>query len=381
LKETSKDRKEEFHGMMLQLKWKMRSPALSATLAILLAACGLVSARHTLAQEASQASTSAPAATPAGSPASSEAKVYPQWNEDLAAWRAAREREIGAPDGWLTLIGMEWLNSGVNSIGAAKDNKIQVHAQAPDHFGLITVSGGADSAKSHKGKPQSDAAPTSQPQNAPIIQLLSPAGGFPPDLLVDGKPAREGQLTVEGPSPSVISWHGVTIVVLNRGGRYAVRIKDSGTPARTGFKGLNWYAPDPHFRLKAVWTPFLPEQIEKIPTIIGTTLDLPSPGYAEFVLDGKPYRLQPVLEDPERKILFFILSDVTSSIATYGMARYLHTGLPDHGLDKPGLLVLDFNLLENPPCAYSSYATCPQPPQQNQLPVPLEAGEKIYGQQ
>jgi len=371
--------------MILQLKWKMRPPALSATLAVLLAACGLVSARNAVAQDASPAGASAPAATSAahaaGSPASSQAQVYAQWNEDLAAWRVAREREIGAEDGWLTLVGMEWLKTGVNSIGAAKDNSIQVHAQAPDHIGLITVSGGTDSAKSHKGRSQDDVASTGQPQSSPIVQLLSPTGGFPPDLLVDGKPAREGQLTVDGPSPSVISWHGVTIAVLNRGGRYAVRIKDSDTPARTGFKGLNWYAPNPHFRFKAVWTPFVPPQIEKIPTAIGTTLDLPSPGYAEFVLDGKPYRLQPVLEDADHKTLFFILSDVTSSIATYGTARYLHTGLPDHGLDLPGLLVLDFNLLENPPCAYSSYATCPQPPEQNQLPVPLEAGEKIYGPQ
>ena len=368
--------------MMPQLKWKMCPPALSATLAILLA---LLSPRHTLAQDAPPDGTSAtaatPVATPVDSPASSEAKVYAHWHEDLAAWRAAREREIGASDGWLTLIGMEWLNTGVNSIGAAKDNQIHVHAQAPDHIGLLTVSGGADSTKPHKDKPQGDAAPTGQPQNALIVQLLSPTGGFPPDLLVDGKPAREGQLTVEGPSPSMISWHGVTIVVLNRGGRYAVRIKNSDSPARTSFKGLNWYAPNPHFRIKAVWTPFVPPQIEKIPTAIGTTLDLPSPGYAEFVLDGKPYRLQPVLEDADHKTLFFILSDITSSIATYGTARYLHTGLPDHGLDQPGLLILDFNLLENPPCAYSSYATCPQPPEQNQLPVPLEAGEKIYGQQ
>jgi uncharacterized protein (DUF1684 family) len=368
--------------MMPQLKWKMCPPALSATLAILLA---LLSPRHTLAQDAPPDGTSATAATrvatPVDSPASSEAKVYAHWHEDLAAWRAAREREIGASDGWLTLIGMEWLNTGVNSIGAAKDNQIHVHAQAPDHIGLLTVSGGADSTKLHKDKPQGDAAPTGQPQNALIVQLLSPTGGFPPDLLVDGKPAREGQLTVEGPSPSMISWHGVTIVVLNRGGRYAVRIKNSDSPARTSFKGLNWYAPNPHFRIKAVWTPFVPPQIEKIPTAIGTTLDLPSPGYAEFVLDGKPYRLQPVLEDADHKTLFFILSDITSSIATSGTARYLHTGLPDHGLDQPGLLILDFNLLENPPCAYSSYATCPQPPEQNQLPVPLEAGEKIYGQQ
>jgi uncharacterized protein (DUF1684 family) len=52
--------------------------------------------------------------------------------------------------------------------------------------------------------------------------------------------------------------------------------------------------------------------------------------------------------------------------------------LPDHGLDKPGKLILDFNRLENPPCAYTPYATCPLPPERNRLPVALQAGEKRY---
>jgi uncharacterized protein (DUF1684 family) len=52
--------------------------------------------------------------------------------------------------------------------------------------------------------------------------------------------------------------------------------------------------------------------------------------------------------------------------------------LPDHGLDKPGKLILDFNRLENPPCAYTAYATCPLPPQRNRLAVAIEAGEKRY---
>ena len=362
--------------MMRRLEWIGRSVGLFAGLAILYAVWALLLPGEAVAQEPAPASSALPAATQDAPPsAPAHPQVYAQWSEDLAAWRAAREQAIGAPDGWLTLVGMEWLNTGVNSIGTAPDNQIRVHAKAPDHIGLITVSGTTASAKPRKGKPQGGA-----PQSAPIIQLLAPTGGFPPDLMIDGKPAREGQLTVEGSSPSTISWHGVSMVVLNRGGRFALRIKDSDSPARAAFKGLNWFAPDPHFRIKAAWTPFLPPQIEKIPTAIGTTIDLPSPGYAEFVLDGKPYRLQPVLEDPDHKTLFFILSDVTSDIATYGTARYLHTGLPDHGLDQPGLLMLDFNLLENPPCAYSRYATCPQPPEQNRLPVALEAGEKLYPQ-
>jgi uncharacterized protein len=47
-------------------------------------------------------------------------------------------------------------------------------------------------------------------------------------------------------------------------------------------------------------------------------------------------------------------------------------------LNKPGTLVIDFNQLYNPPCAYTPYATCPLPPDQNRLPVAIEAGEQRY---
>jgi uncharacterized protein (DUF1684 family) len=38
-------------------------------------------------------------------------------------------------------------------------------------------------------------------------------------------------------------------------------------------------------------------------------------------------------------------------------------------------VVLDFNKAYTPPCAFTPYATCPLPPSQNRLAVPIEAGE------
>jgi uncharacterized protein (DUF1684 family) len=324
------------------------------SLAVLLSGWVLLQPRRAPAQKA---------AAPAPTEAPPIPGIYEHWADDLAAWRAAREREIGAPDGWLTLAGMEWLQPGVNSIGAAQDNAIKVRAKAPDHIGQLTLS--------------SSQAKADEPAQA-TVQLLAPSGGFPADLTIDGKPAKEGQLTVEGPTPSAISWHGVTIVVLRRGERFAVRIKDADSPARAAYKGLNWYAPNPRYRVQAVWTPYTPPRMVNIPTPLGTTLDLPSPGFAEFVLDGKPMNLEPVTEKGAEGTLFFILTDETSNIETFATARYLHTGLPNHGLDQPGILALDFNLLENPPCAYTTYATCPLPPEQNRLPAAIEAGEKLY---
>ena len=275
-----------------------------------------------------------------------------EWLQDLKTWRTLREKQIDAPGGWLTLVGMEWLKPGANSVGAAADNQIHIHGEAPDHIGLFTVSG-------------------------KTVQLLSIAGGFPPDLDINGQPAREGPLVV-GVRPSIIRWHGLSMVVLDRGGRYALRIEDADAPTRKDFKGLNWYDPDPQFSVEATWTPYTPQRIEKIPTVIGTTLDLPAPGVAEFTLAGQTFTLEPVLETPDAKTLLFIVSDQTGKQTTYAGGRYLHEPFPDHGLDRPGKLILDFNRLENSACAYTTYASCPLPPIKNRLPIAIEAGEKRF---
>jgi len=292
---------------------------------------------------------SAQSAPPAASASGPEAA----WRQKLADWRTAREHEIAAPDGWLTLVALDWLKTGVNSFGSAADNQVRIDAKAPDHIGMLTVSGST-------------------------VQLLARAGGFPPDLMLDGKPAREGTLSADDARPSTLTWHGLTMIVLPRGGRYALRIKDADSPARAGFHGLHWYAPDLHFAVEARWIPNKPPRSLKIATVIGTTLDLPAPGVAEFTLNGKTLRLEPVLESPQDKTLFFILRDITSQSTTYQAGRFLRAAFPDHGLGAPGTLVLDFNQLYNPPCAYTPYATCPLPPDQNRLPVALAAGEQRY---
>jgi uncharacterized protein (DUF1684 family) len=85
-----------------------------------------------------------------------------------------------------------------------------------------------------------------------------------------------------------------------------------------------------------------------------------------------------VVEDPKGHTLLFILRDATSTTTTYPGGRFLHTQTPDHGLDQPGTVVLDFNRLENPPCAYTDLATCPLPQEMNRLSLAIEAGEKRY---
>ena len=280
------------------------------------------------------------------------------WQRNLNDWRTQREHSLSAPDSWLTLVGLEWLKTGVNTFGSAQDNTIHLRASAPAHLGMFTVNG--------------------KTPDTTVIQLLAPSGGFPANFTLDSHPAREGALTISDTKPSVMAWHGISLVVLRRGDRFVLRIKDADSPTRTAFKGLHWYAPDPQYRVTARWVPFDPPHIEKIPTVLGTTLNMAAPGVTEFLLKGKVYLLEPVIEGNDTSHLFFILRDQTSSTATYGGGRFLTTGIPDHGLAQPGSVTLDFNQLYNPPCAYTPYATCPLPPEQNRLPIAIEAGEQRY---
>jgi uncharacterized protein len=272
---------------------------------------------------------------------------------DEAAWRADRARTLSAPDGWLTLVALEWLKPGANAVGLAADNQIHLKGHAPEHLGIIQVDGGQ-------------------------LRLVAPAGGFPKSLLVDGQPAHEGPLQSDDEKPSLLSAENLTLVVLHRGDRFALRIKDAESPTRTGFKGLHWYPAEAKYRITAKWIPFIPAHTEKIPTVIGTTLDMPAPGLAEFTLEGKTIQIEPVLEDPKATELFFILRDATSHTTTYQASRFLYASFPDHGLDQPGTVVLDFNRLQNPPCAYTPYATCPLPPYINRLAISIPAGEQRY---
>src|SRR5665647_3894121 len=63
------------------------------------------------------------------------------WQQELSTWRTQREKDVSAPDGWLTLAGLVWLKPGINSVGAGADNQIRLPGRAPEHLGLLTVNG------------------------------------------------------------------------------------------------------------------------------------------------------------------------------------------------------------------------------------------------
>jgi uncharacterized protein (DUF1684 family) len=173
--------------------------------------------------------------------------------------------------------------------------------------------------------------------------------------------------------PTILKLGSLLINVIKRGERVGVRVKDTESQTRREFKGLEYYPIDPKWRIEARFEPYQPAKAIPITNVLGMTDDETSPGALAFEVDGKTYRIDPILEKGETD-LFVMIADQTTGKETYGAGRYLYVSPPDAG----GKVVIDFNKTYSPPCAFTNFATCPLPPRQNHLPFRVDAGEKKY---
>jgi hypothetical protein len=271
------------------------------------------------------------------------------YQQSIEQWRAARVARLTAPDGWLSLIGLEWLQEGANKVGTASDNDIILQA-GPAHLGVITWD---KSGQLH-------------------IKLDKNSGA-----MVDGKLVEEAALIDDAhvtgdASPTKVSFGAANFYVIDREGRKALRVKDADAATRKHFLGIDYFPIDPSWRIVADWVPFDPSHDLQIGSVIGTIDTVKVPGKAVFTRDGHTYELLPYQEEPGGE-LFFVLADRTSGHETYGAARFLYAALPQNGK-----VVLDFNQAYNPPCSFTPFATCPLAPPENRLDLRITAGEKKY---
>jgi uncharacterized protein (DUF1684 family) len=271
------------------------------------------------------------------------------YRAQVRAWREDREARLKADGGWLTLVGLSWLKEGPNRFGTDPAGDIVLpEGSAPAQAGVFELKEG----------------------QVTVALLPGASGRIAGKPVSDAAAMRADRLG----SPDVLEMGTLSLNVIERGGRFGIRLKDRNSPIRKSFTGLKWFEIAETYRVEARWVSHPQPKPVKVPNILGQTEAMPSPGYADFTLNGKPVRLDGVLEDPHAEQLFFILRDQTSGKETYGAGRFLYADLP-----KGGKVVLDFNKAYNPPCAFTPYATCPLPPPQNWMPVRVEAGELSYG--
>lgn len=275
------------------------------------------------------------------------------WTEQLQKWRVDRAADLTAPDGWLTVVALDWLRHGDNTIGTTPDDSVRLSAFGSAHYAVIDVE-----------------------ENS--LQLKAPSGGFPSVLRIDSHPAQAQAILVDSLHPTKFTVGTLTFFVIHRGDQYALRVKDTQAPTRLGFHGLNWYAPNPRYRIEADWVPYPKPREVDVLDVVGITTKGLVPGVAKFRIAGQAFAIEPVVQNLNAKGLMFVIRDATSGKTTYAASRFLYASLPADGLLKPGKTILDFNRLVNPPCAFTPFATCPLPLKNNRLKIALAAGEKRY---
>jgi uncharacterized protein (DUF1684 family) len=266
------------------------------------------------------------------------------YQASVDAWRHEYEERLKAPQGWLSVAGLFWLHEGANRAGSDPQSDIVLPGSAPRLAATVSF---------HAGKVH-----------------IQPASGV--SLMVDGKPSKGQDLESDiHEHPDTVTIGGLSLTVIQRGPRTGVRLRDPDSAARRRFSGLHWFPIEEQYRIRAHWQSYNPAHKMAITNVLGMTEDETTPGYAEFELGGKTWRLEPTVEE---NTLFFTFRDATAGKETYPSGRFLNTEMP-----KNGEVILDFNKAHNPPCAFTSFATCPLPPRQNTIGVAIQAGEKRYG--
>jgi len=157
--------------------------------------------------------------------------------------------------------------------------------------------------------------------------------------------------------------------------RYFQSGPDSPIPPdqRAGFAGLRYYPENPGLRLVVRPEQFAHQERIQMVTSTGGVQEYARWGRFDLNVDGQAAALTVYYASWGGYFVPFV--DATSGAETYGAGRYLElVELPD------GSFVADFNLAYNPYCAYSEDFSCPIPPAENRIAVPIRAGELDYGE-
>jgi uncharacterized protein (DUF1684 family) len=141
-----------------------------------------------------------------------------------------------------------------------------------------------------------------------------------------------------------------------------------------GFDGLRYFPPNPRFRVPAVLERIDPPQYAYLRTNRDNQSEMRLVGHVRFTLGGRELRLKVYHASGSASTSVFIpFRDQTSGLESYGPGRYLTVELTE--TDE---LELDFNRCFNPYCAYTDAYECGFPPAENDLPIPIRAGERVW---
>ena len=262
----------------------------------------------------------------------------------IRTWQKKRVENLKSEEGWLNLAGLFWLEEGENTVGGDNQNDLVFPSQqSADFLGKIILD---------KGK----------------VTFVSKREGL---VFAGDQAIQETVLFPYDGKPTVLRHGSLRWFVIQRGEKYAVRLRDLESEYLKNFTGIPTYPIDSRWRLKTRFIP-TPGRMLTILDITGRTFQQPSLGKLAFTINGKEYALETTGPMERLSVIF---ADASNKKETYGAGRYLEAEKPDEN----GMIYLDFNKAYNPPCAFTPFATCPLPTKENTLPIAIPAGEKYAG--
>lgn len=265
------------------------------------------------------------------------------YKQEIAAWDKKRLEGLKSENGWVNLAGLFWLKPGENKFGSDASNEVVYNGPGfPSKAGKFIVG-------EKEVKWISEKAVTVSLRGNDATEALA--------FHVDS--SRAPQFTLGS-----YRWN-----IIKREDKIGIRFRDLNSPALKALNHIPRYDADTKWKVKAVFEPTLFKTIP-ITNVLGQTSQQPSPGRLVFEIAGKKYTLDALDEGPGD--LFVIFGDDTNGDETYPSGRFIYVPRPD----AQGVTYIDFNKSINPPCAFTSFATCPLPPRQNILSLRVEAGEK-----
>jgi len=267
------------------------------------------------------------------------------YKEEIEQWKIGRYAFLKSNDGWLNLAGLFWLEQGKSSFGSGIKNKIVYpKGSIAAYAGNIELDGQTVRITAVKGV-------AIKVNNQPIQSSII----FSPDSLKN----------------PIVSAGSLRWTIIKREDKIGIRLRDHNSAQLKAFKGIDRFPTDSTWKLDAILKEPLFATTIPIKNVLGQTIQMKLLGKLIFTINGQIYSLDAVEEGTE---LFVIFADATNAKTTYGAGRFLYAPKPD----ATGKTVVDFNKAFNPPCAFTPFATCPLPPSQNVLAIPITAGELNY---
>ena len=265
--------------------------------------------------------------------------------KSIEKWRQEMDTNLRRENGWLALAGLFWLRKGENIIGSAKDCDIRLPARAPARIGTFEFDG-----------------------NNVTLNVTSDL-----PVEVNGVVAQSALLDADQEDvPSFITFDDMRMVVVRRSKGVGIRVWDNTREERRLFPSRQWFPVNEAYRIPATYTRYDTPRVVKMPDILGAILDERMEGFLTFEINGQQHELI-VSELPDGR-LWVQFMDESNGDPSYPSGRYHYTDAHDNGK-----VFIDFNKAYSPPCAFTDYATCTFPPQENHLKVRIEAGEIFPG--